>query len=268
MNRRDALAALASGTAAVTGCSGLTGPGGVDLAVESVAATPEAVALTTPDSIGTYGSRDSQFLLVEADANGEPLDPGDVGVSVRDRTVRPSTDVGSNYRLWGYGDQFTFLGNLPSDEERTVAGWLPFEVENPIDADGVTIEWPGGERSVDDRTVETLRRPPTTFDVTVDAPAEIESGSAAPISVTVENTGDVDGTFVGALNRIGPSVAYTPETAIELDVPSGEADTWEYSHGAGGTLTFIVRWRAGRQKREITVAGDATDGPTSLDGPG
>ena len=55
-------------------------------------------------------------------------------------------------------------------------------------------------------------------------------GLGVTAAVKAENTGDVDGTFVGALNRVGPDVAYAPEAAIVLGVPSGESASWEFEH--------------------------------------
>lgn len=291
MKRRAALAALATGAAAVAGCTTPLGgaddegsdpgstptgstptetgqnndstpDGTVDLAVESVAATPEVIALYAPDSIGTYGGRSEQYLLARIDANAEPLDPADLGLVVGADTVRPRTGVGSGYRLWEYGEQFTFASEQPDGEKRSSPGWVAFELDNPVETDTVTLQWPGGERAIDDGIVAQLRRPPTTFDVAVDAPEQVADRSAATLSVTVENTGDHRGTFVGALNRIGPAIAYAPVTAVELPLDPGETDTWTHTYSASREqppfeFTFAFRWRTNRIKQEIEVTGDA-----------
>ena len=48
--------------------------------------------------------------------------------------------------------------------------------------------------------------------------------------MTVENVGDVDGRFVGALNRVGPLVASASEAAVVLEVGTGGTERWTFGH--------------------------------------
>jgi len=279
MDRRSLLAALVTGAAALAGCIGNDGDSGnsdatptdgsddgdqtptdaaddgdqtpestADVTVEQTAVTPEIVALDSPDSIGSYGAREQQYLLAEITASGE-LSPDDLELAAGDGSYTPSERIGRGITLRSYGDQY-----FPTEAQ---SGWVAVEVPKPLDATSATLTWPGGEHALGEPAVGTLRRPPTSFDVTVEAPDQVEAGSSATLSVTVANTGDHRGTFVGALNRTGPSIAYTPVTAVELRLEPGESDTWEHSYGPLGDtdaeFSFKFNWRNGREDRRIAI---------------
>ena len=85
------------------------------------------------------------------------------------------------------------------------------------------------------------------------------------MTVSLVNTGDVDGAFVAALNRVGPRVAYAPETGVVLPVEAGEYTEWEYTYALGDpevaemddpSLRFHLPWRDGSPTREVDVATD------------
>lgn len=92
-------------------------------------------------------------------------------------------------------------------------------------------------------------------------PDTAEYGDSVTASLTVENIGDTDGTFVGALNRIGPSVAYAPETNISLETEAGEDATWTYSHTPTNdtgdeepnTMWFGLNWRDDRLTAKTSI---------------
>lgn len=80
------------------------------------------------------------------------------------------------------------------------------------------------------------------------------------MTVTAENVGDVPGTFVGALNRQGPSVAYAPVESVRLELDAGE--TKERTHSFASDVyydvenpaaTFSLVWRGGRSSATIAV---------------
>lgn len=280
MNRRSLLAALAAGTVTLAGCLGDSDDDGngdgltpeptptptptptpertVDVTVEAVTVTPAVVALNSPDSIGTFGSRGQQYLLAEITADSSELAPGDLQFAAGEESYALREDVGAGgtlNTLWPYGDLY-----FPTEGE---SGWVVFEVPKPLDATTAALSWPGGESTLGDPIVATLRRPPTSFDVTVEAPDQVEADSEATLSVTVENTGDTPGQFVGALNRIGPSIAYAPVTAARLSTAPGEVDTWEHSYepepdDAGSSFEFSFVWRDGDERRSIEIV-EASD---------
>ncbi|NHN47176.1 hypothetical protein G9464_06125 [Halostella sp. JP-L12] len=279
MRRRRLLGALTAGVGAFGGCldrarsdpgtatddetstDGTTDDDGAyaGVTVERAEATPEYVASNSPDSIGTYGERDEQYVIASVTADGTPAPPrAAFRLRIGDRSIPPTTEVGGmGERLWDYGD--------PYDSENG-EGWVAFEVAKPLDAEGARLTWPGGGHELDEGAVERLSRPPTTFEVRgFDAPESMALDETVTAELTVANVGDADGTFVAAVNRTGPSIAYTPEARISLDVPAGETTTWVYesgpddryadpSDGSEGLQMIVrLRWRDGSLSREIAV---------------
>jgi len=291
MNRRSVLAALAAGTATLAGCLGDGDDGNgdgddgdgltpeptptptptptpertVDVTVEAVTVAPAVVALNSPDSIGTFGSRDQQYVLAEITADSSELSPRDLQLVTGGERYSPAERVGDGPSIRPYGDLY-----FATEGE---SGWVAFELPKPLDAATAALSWPGGGSDIADPIVGALRRPPASFDVTVEAPGQVEADSEATLSVTVENTGDVPGTFVGALNRIGPSVAYAPVAAARLSLTAGETDTWEHSYepepgDAGSSFEFSFVWRDGDERREVGLVEPADDDGSGDDSSG
>lgn len=281
MNRRRLLGVLA-GTTALGGCLGRDGSGpattdrnattttdrdatngtttdatttrDADVTVRDVTATPALVGLNSPDSIGTFGDRDEQFVVGTVAAAGSATPGRDAfALDADGETYGPVDDVGVSRRLWEHGLPY---GRKPE-------GWVAFSVPNPLDAERVAVTWPGGEHALDEAAVGRLARPPTTFELReFAAPEPAEYGDPVTVTLTVENVGDADGTFVGALNRSGPRVAYTPEEAIALDVAAGETATREFTHtptrhgDEDRSMRFYLVWRGGRLSRSVDVTTD------------
>ena len=226
-----ALSATALGTS-VAGClSGDDSPtdegnsGGSDgVTVRDVTVLPEVVTLNTPDSYDVYGGRSSQYVVVEvAVESPDEHPPGSFAVEA-DGTYGATTDIGDGGGF--LADFDTAYGNRGSEE----SGWLAFSLPKPLEAETATLTWEGASHEFGEAALERLRRPPASFDVRFEAPEAVSPGETVTATVTVKNTGDIDGTFVGALNRVGPRIAYAPEAAIVLDVPSGESASWEFEH--------------------------------------
>jgi hypothetical protein len=242
-----ALGATLAGTA-LAGClsddestddpSGDNGDSGVS--VQEVTATPAVVTLNSPDSYGTYGGRNEQLII----ANISVESPGDhpassFSVEASGEQYEVTTKIGRQGRLETFGDAYEpNAGSSPTasasatDDGETgpSSGWIAAYVPKPLDADSATLTWDGGEYTVGDSVLERLNRPPASFDVTFEAPETATVGETVTATVTVENTADVDGTFVGAINRVGPRIAYAPETEVRLDTEAGETAEWEYTH--------------------------------------
>ena len=220
-----------------------------DVAVDEISVAPELVAPNSPDSIGTFGERDEQFVVAQCSADGSPKpartdfslvagDDSHTPIDIRRRTGTPNS-------IWdddGYAD---------------ATDYLVFSLPKPLDADEVTLRWPGGERALTDDAVERLARPPTDFAVReFSAPESVESGEEITLTVVVENTGDVDGTFVGALNQIGPQVAYAPVAGLSLDAEAGESATW--------TRTFTPSLGSSGDSRSMRLRMDRRGGDESV----
>jgi hypothetical protein len=284
MRRRRLLAVLATGTAALAGCAGQNpandpeppdnpqtpAPNGddekapdskpetdVSVSVEHATVLPEVVALDSPDSIGTFGNRSSQFLIVRIEVEDGKLTTQTLQCTAGDASYQPVEHIGENQRaLWQSGE---FYFQTEDD-----AGIVVFEIPKPLpgaDSDGVALSWPGGSQALGKNVRTRLAREPTSFAVAVEASAEASVDSPAELSVTVENTGDVPGTFVGALNRIGPLIAYAPIESVILTVPPGEQKTWTHTftldrdqvEEGQDSFDFRVTWRDGSETRTVEI---------------
>ncbi|UVE49237.1 hypothetical protein KU306_09890 [Haloferax larsenii] len=241
-----------------TGPTDATTADPADVTVSNVQLTPELVALNSPDSIGTFGDRDEQFVIVTIHVDGESGPRGDAfSLSTENQTFSPTPpdDLPAYGRLWSRG-----LAYGADDEERT-SGYLVFSVPKPLDATTVVFRGPNGKFELGADARSTLARPPTDFSVTeVSAPERVESGSDVTLSATITNTGSEAGTFVGALNRSGPLVAYTPIKRVEAELTAGKSTTLTYSYIPsldGGTesrpMSLYLNWRGGSVSTETTV---------------
>ncbi|WP_135365850.1 hypothetical protein [Halosimplex halophilum] len=296
MDRRDLLAALAAGAVAVPGCLGdsdgagegslsatptetptvtePTATGGARPSpadsgsgtetttaggfVDEAFVVPELAAPDSPDSFGVYGERDEQYVVALLDARGGTDPPvEEIELVAGGDSYAARVDVGRQWwALFDYGEPYS-----PVDEPE---GWVVFRVPNPLDADAATITWPGGERALTGEAVAALARPPASFAVrSFAAPETADPGEPIELSVTVENTASVDGTFVAALNRSAP--LYAPEATARLPVPAGETATWEHEHTVSErgpsqphTLRFGLYWRDGSMDRTVRVGATAT----------
>jgi len=237
-----------------------------DVTVSEVTVSPGVVIRTSPDSIGVSGAGDEQFVVATVAADGTPApDRSAFALETAGKAFGPAEGVGGlGGRLWRRGDPY----------EDGSAGWIAFVVPKPLDVEQASLTWPGGTYVLNDTALTRLARPPTSFEVrTFSAPDSVRVGEDAALEVTVENVGTADGTWIGALNRSGPSVAYFPEATISLNVPAGETGTWTYTnapddrHGDGtGTMTFRLGSRGDSRSRSVEVTADSTQNDAAMDG--
>lgn len=144
-------------------------------------------------------------------------------------------------------------------------GWIAARVPNPLDTDAATLTWSKGGYAFGTETLELLRRSPATYDVTFDVPDTASIGETVTAALTVHNRADVPGTFVGALNRVGPLVAYAPEEMIRLDIPPGGTIEWSFAYTLDNpeideredpSMQFHLHWRDGSRSPEIDIVSD------------
>ncbi|MFD1514244.1 hypothetical protein [Halomarina rubra] len=219
---------------------------------------PELVALNSPDSITTYGDRGRQFLVLDAtvESGSAPVYSA-FELRTESKTYESAPDAGYQGMIWNRGQRYEY--------ERE-SGWLAFDLPKPLDTEHATVRWPGGDYRLDRSVLDRLNRPPTSFEVReFSAPESVDNYQQATLTVRIANTGDRSGTFVGALNRIGPAVAYSPEVALEQRIPAGESATWTYSHtpsldaresGEFPDMRLSLRWRGGSESVTVGI----TDG--------
>lgn len=304
MNRRQLLASLAAGAVAVPGClddangagdgspsatstrpsTGTVPDGAVEETpsgtpardgtgtgtetdvdfVREAFAVPELVAPDSPDSFGVYGDRDEQYVVALLAAQRGAAPPASDVELVADGEPYPAeTEVGG--QGWAL---FDYDASYSPDDDR--GGWVVFRLPKPLEAGGAAVSWPGGEDALGDEVLARLARPPASFAVeSFDAPAAVDAGETVTATVTVENTGDADGTFVAAFNRSGPLIAYAPESVIRLPVAASETETWTFEHAVADEsfeedrpMRLYLHWRDDSLSRQVTVRAQTDDGTT------
>lgn len=226
-----------------------------DVHVTDAAVRPAVVGPDSPDSYGVYGDRDEQFVGVRLDVDSPNDHPPSSFAVVADGEER---EVFSRLGGWGgpgFGDPYD-----PTDRGEE-SGWIAAALPKPLDGD-VSLTWDGGEHAFGAAVLDRLRRPPASWGVSFEAPSSAGYNDVVTATVSVENTADVDGTFVAALNRVGPRIAYSPETEAVLDVAAGETAEWTYDYALDDreiltmddpSVEFHLEWRGGFPSREVAI---------------
>ncbi|MFC7133177.1 MULTISPECIES: hypothetical protein [Salinibaculum] len=285
MHRRTFLTAAATGFAATAGCLGESDPGAntdgtgddaTDTPTPDPTATPTQepasvervslaglqparIALGTPDSIGVFGESAGQSLFISVQTGSEnPPARSDFAFELDGKTHTP---VAKTRRLWRRSESEFGAEYSPS------GGWLLFDLPATADdPDSARLRWPGGSWQPDPAVRTRLASQNPTFDVSVTAPETVPVGETPEATVAFENTSDVAGTFVLAVNRVGPYIAYAPEAAVRNLLEPGASGSVtvtpsffdESEIAAGDTTQLKFDWYGGETSREIAfVAPDA-----------
>ena len=137
---------------------------------------------------------------------------------------------------------------------------LGFVVPAPLDADGAAVVWRGDgspsktEWPLGDELLDALANPPAFEVRRFEVPAEANRGATFEATLTVENVGRSDGTFLAELGAT--TISDTPEIAV--DVPSGETVTAtrtvepHYPEGIS-KLEIRLNWGASAPTRTVSV---------------
>lgn len=188
--------------------------------VESLHLQYGVVIPTSPDSIGV-SNPETPYLVASVRVDG-PLPWDGFGLEVGDVRYSP-TRLDRLYRT-SWGDDHWY-------ERGRTDGLVLFEAPTAV-ADTLRLTWPGSERRIDDDIVARLGGSAPQLSASLDVPTTHESGTEPDVAVEVTNEGSTASRFLGALNRTGPQVAYTPITRLSELVPAGErttipvADSW------------------------------------------
>jgi hypothetical protein len=285
MDRRTYLASLTAGLAALAGCpDGDPGtepasPGGstptssvTPTATGTLTATPGDdstpapevtvetlhlqygyVAPDSPDSVGI--SNPSTPYLVAGVAVDGALDRGDFVVEVGDQAYTPTTP--DRFYRTDWGDDHWY-------EAGRADGLVLFELPTEVGREP-RLAWPGGERALGDDARARIDRGPPDLSVTLDVPETHAGMEAPPVSVAVTNDNDLPAYFLGALNRTGPLVAYTPVTRLGDLVAAGEtvtidvADEWTSDTPSGTVgdddpdVRYFLHYGDRRQSADIRL---------------
>ncbi|MFC7204069.1 hypothetical protein ACFQJC_11125 [Haloferax namakaokahaiae] len=226
-----------------------------DVDVDSITVVPELVAFDSPDSTSTVGNREEQFVVVNVSARDQ-YGPGfeEFELVSDDERFHPATGEEDSryYRRWPRsGGKYT-----PG-----ASGNLVFRLPKPLESESFTLEWPGESYEFDTNAVSKLTRPPAEFVVHgISADLQDDGLADVEVEIEVENVSSTDGTFVGALDRVGPYVAYTPEEAVELEVPAKDTATWTHTFSLKlpasneySEASFLLDWRDGSTKTAVDL---------------
>lgn len=280
MQRRAFLASAGGTVAALAGCLGTRPPqsGGstpttasastprtpsstqtaeptltADVAVDSLHLQYGVVTQASPDSIGVSNA-DTPYLVASVSVDGS-LSWERFGLREGDVLSSP-TRIDRLYRT-SWGDDHWYEAGRPD-------GLVLFEAPS-TSTKHLRLMWPGGERPVGAGIVERINASAPQLSVSLDAPSTHDSATAPPVSVEVTNGSEVERRFLGALNRIGPRIAYTPVARLSELVPAGETVTLSVSDSWSGLpsvdrlgddtpdVTYRLHSSSGEQSAEIRL---------------
>jgi hypothetical protein len=232
----------------------------VPLEVSVEAVQRGTVWLNSPDSTTVRGATDERSLFVDVSRPGS-VSPEDApareefGLRFDGREYRP-TQVDGTFGLW------RARTGTPYSEGR---GFLLFELPGSGDPGDAALTWPGGEWPLPAATRRRLAAPVPPLSVALSIPETVPNHQAVPLSFEVTNQGDVETTFVAAIDRAGPYVAHYPAAQLRTTVPPGEtvSETIENSFmeyprdeavGDGEPdATYYVDWIGGSREAQVRV---------------
>lgn len=290
-SRRRLLAVLGAG--ALAGCVGEEGPpdsSPTDSPTTSSTVSPPATPATVGNPISVDGAtltleqvavRDSLFVQASADSkdvlarDGErfllgtvtvdgdgPASPSAFSLIVDSETVGTgSTEFARNH--YGYLDRWPYD---PDGERGTPGGWVGFTPNAPLSGEPVSVAVGDAAWRLPEEAVEQLHQPLPSYDLlSFDHPETVGPEETFTVSVTVENTGAVAGTFRGVLNVSNIEYAYYPYP-FELALEPGSRKTWEREFDAEnvhGDGTGGLHLRTPTRSRDSSVeVVEPTETPT------
>ncbi|RMB23797.1 hypothetical protein ATH50_1027 [Haloplanus aerogenes] len=222
-NRRQSDGPPPTGTRTRTATPTRTDEPTADVTVESLHLQYGVVTPSSPDSIG-ISHADTPYLVASVRVDG-PLSWEAFGLRMADVRYAP-TRLDRLYRTtWGEDHWY---------ERGRSDGLVLFEAPSTA-TDDLQLIWPGGERPVDDGIVARLDGETPRLSASFDVPETHDGRTAPDITIDVTNEGSTAGRFLGALNRVGPVVAYTPVTRLSRLVPAGESETISVADSWGGS---------------------------------
>jgi len=195
------------------------------------------VVPSSPDSIGVMKT-DTRYVVADVAVEDGPLDRDTFAWTDGESEVRP-TVLEEFYRTdWGEDQWY---------EGGRDRGLLLFELPDDPAADAPRLEWPGGGWDADESLVGQLSAPRPTMNASLSLRDATDGSTERTVEIAVTNESDHEGRYLGALNRVGPMIAYTPVARVTGLVGAGETET----------LTVADDWM------EYTVSEDG-DGSASV----
>lgn len=283
MNRRALLASVGGSVAAISGCVDLTDdrdalpteqpprdgtPTDDGSATPSPTSTP-APSVTVESVTQQYGYAtanddaihvarpDRQYVVADVSVAGGRLERDDFAWAFESSGRGPTTPPTFYRTEWGEDQWY---------EEGRDRGLLAFEMPGSVAPATTKLVWPTGGWLAEGAFLDRLTAPKRPIDASIavsDADGESDYGTTdETVEVTMTNEGDVAGRYVGAVNRSGPMVAYTPVEYLNRLVGAGETATVELAESRSESLTEAAR---GDGESDLTYhledayGGDAVD---------
>lgn len=224
-------------------------PASADVTVERVALQHGYVGPNSPDSIGLHDG-DRQYLVADVAVDGG-LGRDAFALGLDDERVTPSTPDRFYRTRWGDREWYA------ADRSR---GLVLFVIPPGASAEAVSLTWPGGEHAVEGSIPDRIGLPAPSFDARFEMDGTTTPAEPPTVSIRVTSEEDTPRRFLGALNRTGPWVAYTPVARLDALVAPGETttltvdDDWyvpDEVSGVGDDETDLTY-------RLISLGGDAT----------
>lgn len=197
---------------------------GATVTLEQVAVRDSLFVQASADSKDVLARDGERFLLTTVTVEGDAPESADAfSLAVDGETVATgSTTFASNH--YGYLDRWPYD---PDGERGDPGGWVGFTPEAPLSGESVAVAVGDAGWRLPDEAVDHLQRPLPGYElVSFDYPERVGPEETFTVSVSVENTGPVAGTFRGVLNVANIEYAYYPYP-FELTLGAGERGTWE-----------------------------------------
>ena len=240
--------------------------GAVDMTVDRVVVQDSLVHAASPDSMNVDTQTGERYVLAEISVAGSnPPAAAAFSLLADGDAVATGGTLGFGF----YGGPRRTHYHRDGD-----GGWVNFVVPASMDVQLASVAVENARWSLGERTVERLRDPLAEFELVEFAvPRAVTPDTRFEAAVTVENVGDVAGTFRGVLNVAGGKYAMYPYP-FALDVPPGERGTWrrEFStaeenlDGPGDGMQFDLRTAVGIRESSLEVVAGTAVGTADVDG--
>lgn len=195
-----------------------------DVTVQSAHLQYGVVVPNSPDSIG-ISNPGTPYLVASVAVDGS-LSQSDFTLDIGDDSLEPMI-LDRFYR--------TDWGDFQWYERGRPGGLLLFSLPTAESDGDVSLTWPGGKQAIDNAIRRRLGAGPPKFSAAIQVPETHESLDAPPVKIEVTNEDDVPRRFLGALNRMGPLIAYAPIERLSEMVEPGESVTVTYSDAWAGS---------------------------------
>lgn len=254
-SRTDRSTATATETSTATDAPETPEPTDVrEVSVDSL--QPGLIELGTPDSITLSEESRGQYLFLAVTGGENPPARSEFTFELGGTDYAPVEKTRGLWRSYNEDESAQYQPSSP--------GWLLFELPASVnDLETAQLRWPGGSWEPSEAIRERLATLPPSFDVSLDIPETVPVDQTSQMAVTIENTGDVVGRFLMAVNRVGPSVAYAPESAVRTLLQPVEREQWilepSFDVDPGDTTRLKFDWFGGSAEREVEFV-EATSG--------